>query len=36
LALRLFFKINMKKTLQVINQLKEKKLIEDYAIGGGI
>jgi len=26
----------MKKTLQVLNELKEKKLIKDYAIGGGI
>jgi len=26
----------MKKTLEVINDLKEKGLIEDYAIGGGI
>ena len=26
----------MEKTLQVINKLKEKKIIEDYAIGGGI
>ncbi|MBI4548699.1 MAG: hypothetical protein HY707_12005, partial [Ignavibacteriae bacterium] len=26
----------MKKTLKVINELREKNLIEDYAIGGGI
>lgn len=26
----------MKKTLEVLNELKEKGLIEDYAIGGGI
>ena len=26
----------MKKTLEILNKLKEKGLIEDYAIGGGI
>jgi hypothetical protein len=26
----------MKKTIKVINELKRKKLIKDYAIGGGI
>ncbi|MEK9148725.1 MAG: hypothetical protein AAB267_01620 [Candidatus Desantisbacteria bacterium] len=26
----------MKKALEVINELKEKRLIDDYAIGGGI
>lgn len=26
----------MRKTLKIINELKENKLIEDYAIGGGI
>lgn len=26
----------MKKTIEIINELKRKKLIKDYAIGGGI
>lgn len=26
----------MKKTIEVLNNLKEKKLIDDYAIGGGV
>ena len=26
----------MKETLKILNELKERKLIEDYAIGGGI
>ena len=26
----------MKKTIEVLNSLKDKKLIDDYAIGGGI
>ncbi len=26
----------MKKTIEIINELKSKKLIDDYAIGGGI
>jgi len=26
----------MKETLKVINELREKNLIDDYAIGGGI
>lgn len=26
----------MKKTIEILNELKEKKIIQDYAIGGGI